>query len=493
MKRVKVSDSHINLPPCFRTALKTVVCLPIVTLPVFWATPAHGQEGAPSPAATAPVSFRDERGLHTAEVWKVLEEKARSKPNSNEANAIAERPRFQAYYAKYYSNWTAPEPRTPPPGKLRNLSEAPAKPRFPLTGKVWPAKDGEASICLWEDDKLAAVSIGVDDNEMQDIPFWGELSKRYGGLKVTFNLIVSPIGGELRGRVHLYGTWDQWRQALQLEHPRIRVASHSMTHLNCPVRADGWPGLDWETSESKRLLEEQLGVRVYSFVIPGPGVSDFNIPASLWRESAPKYYAAMRSSSGRWINPANQIDYFGIWTTSGIGPIMEEAWEKEPRYAWLADQHPRKLFDPDPANRSYRGWLNIYTHWVAMGKDFDVKFSAMAKVLDFINQHRADLWHAFFDEVILYGQERDTGSVTTDEVTDSRIVLTLTSQMDPAVFDYPLTIKVRLPASWTSCTAMQDQKDIPCELVEHEGARFALVKAVPDRGRIVLKAGARRP
>jgi hypothetical protein len=58
--------------------------------------------------------------------------------------------------------------------------------------------------------------------------------------------------------------------------------------------------------------------------------------------------------------------------------------------------------------------------------------------------------------------------------------------MDPAVFDYSLTIKVHVPDSWKSVSATQELAAVPVQLIQNAGASFALVKARPDHGQTVL-------
>ena len=58
--------------------------------------------------------------------------------------------------------------------------------------------------------------------------------------------------------------------------------------------------------------------------------------------------------------------------------------------------------------------------------------------------------------------------------------------MDDALFDYPLTIKVRLPVTWSGVAARQGLGPAPVQVVERDGSRFALVKAVPDRGEVAI-------
>ena len=68
------------------------------------------------------------------------------------------------------------------------------------------------------------------------------------------------------------------------------------------------------------------------------------------------------------------------------------------------------------------------------------------------------------------------------DVTKDRIRLTLTDLMDDSYFTYPPTVKVRVPDDWTSVVAKQVGWEARSRLVEHEGARYALVDVVPDGG-----------
>lgn len=426
---------------------------------------------------------RDANGQLAAGVWDIIKKLAEENPNSNEAGRLRTRPEYQAFYATY-ANWKAPEPPAPPPGKLRNLPDAPKEPRFPLTDKVWPSRPGDASVCLWEDDKLAAMSLGVDDNMAQDIPFWKSLEKKYGRLNITWNLIVCGIEGPVeKGRAGTYGTWKIWQELIDAGY---HVASHSMCHNHDPVPSDGWPGQEWEASESQRLLNTHLkGFKVKLFCIPGAGVHEFKMLQGSWEAHLKKYYAAARGG-GNPINAANQIDYFNIGaTTANVSHIVDDKDPKNP------DQKLSHLFAADPKHpyhQYYRGWANIFIHFVNQGKTFDTNPGtvAYAKALAFYNDHRADLWNGFIDDVALYGEERDTATLKTDAANDAKILFTLTSKMDPAVFDYPLTVKVRLPNAWKGAAAQQGGTAVPAQMIMHEGAPYALVKARPDRGQVTL-------
>jgi peptidoglycan/xylan/chitin deacetylase (PgdA/CDA1 family) len=412
-------------------------------------------------------------------VWDEISAQAAAETGggySHAKAALAMRPVWQGYYQKF-ADWRAPEIQQPPAGKLRALTEKPTAPRFPLTDRVWPEKPGDAAVCLWEDDKLAAASFSIDDNNAYDVASWEEISRKYGGLPITWFLISGNINGSIDPkRIAGAGKWETWQRLLDAGY---QIGSHSITHVGDPVLEDGWPGPDWEAAESQRQLDAGLtGQRTRIFAYPGSATKAFNISKN-WRSSVEKFYAGARGGSGIPINPANQIDYFDIRTTANPVSLVSDDPQKD-------GMHLRDLFKPD--SKYYRGWATVFIHNINGGPDLENNASAVtqafAKVFAFYNEHRSDLWLGQLSDVALYGQERDTATLTTTKVTGSEITLKLESRMVPSIFDYPLTLKVRLPGDWKNVQGEQGGKSVPSRTVDHEGALYALVKAVPGRGEI---------
>jgi hypothetical protein len=136
-----------------------------------------------------------------------------------------------------------------------------------------------------------------------------------------------------------------------------------------------------------------------------------------------------------------------------------------------------------------RGWNIVLYHLVHAGRDQASREKAAAAVekeVRYIASLKDDrLWVARFDDVAKYGQERDSATVTS-VLKGDKIEMNVTDRMDDKLFDYPLTVKVRLPDGWKTAKAMQNGKSVPVNTVSHNGSRFALVEAVPDRGTVVL-------
>ncbi|MEP2026794.1 Ig-like domain-containing protein, partial [Reichenbachiella sp.] len=176
------------------------------------------------------------------------------------------------------------------------------------------------------------------------------------------------------------------------------------------------------------------------------------------------------------MNQANSIDYLAINSRSAsleggnddadIDNVLDETGEV-------------KLY----GESYYRGWYAAHYHSVTSNSTLQTNTEAH---MSYINDHADELWIAGFTEAALYGQERDTHDLTVDDVTDLSIKFTLTDDMKDEVFDFPLTVKIRVNNDWESASTLQNGIARQTSLISHEGNQYALVKAIPDQGQVVL-------
>lgn len=338
-----------------------------------------------------------------------------------------------------------------------NLYGTPSGARFTLsTDRVWPDDPGEAHVCLWDGDRYAAMSVTIDDNMAVDHQWWldtlGPLD-----MHVTWFAITGRIG--LGG---YWGTWPGFQTLLDAGHD---VQSHTVTHLH--HEDPGWVSIEWEYTHSIEQIEENMPPhRCIALAYPGGGNSYLN-DSSI----AAKYFFAARGVSGH-LNKANEINYLSTGSVGGnVGRDVTDAiLYGTSGVPWFGN------------NKYLRAWACTHFH----GAGDEATRAANAANLAYIKSMESEIWFALFADALKYGQQRDTARLAVTENTAERIRFTLTDQMLDALFDYPLTIKVRLPAAWSSASAVQNGQTVPCTTVDHNGDLFALVKAVPDRGEVTL-------
>jgi len=333
-------------------------------------------------------------------------------------------------------------------------------PRFTITDKVWPSNHGDSNVCLWGDDKMAAVSISIDDNYVKEHDWWINQTQQRGNWSMTWFVITGLVGGKSFAQ---YGRWTDFQRLVNLGYD---IQSHTANHTNI---------------EATNLTEEQLAYQYSRALedinenIPGYRATTIAYPYCNGNESiSSRYHAASRSCSG-FPDAVNKVNYSAVLTVSNLVPPWTNF-----KGNWI-----EKLIYPNTTYvRYYRGWLNLFKHtYQGYPKDGGV---ITLSELDILSQYKDDLWIDSFTAIALYGQERDTHTLHVYDVTDNSIKFTLTDLMDDSVFTIPLTVKIRINNNWNAVTAIQSGEIIPISFVEYNGNKYILVKAVPDRGEIIL-------
>jgi hypothetical protein len=352
--------------------------------------------------------------------------------------------------------------------QLRNLSEIPPKAgRIAVpSDREWPARAGEAGVCLWEDDKIAAFSITIDDNCRPDHEWWLKLSDELG-FKLTWFIITDSVGGPNAG---FNGTWDDWRKIVAAGHS---VQSHTTNHNSAKTA-----GRELADEELERMYGDSL--KVIAENLPGNRACCIAYPrGEVHRNIAAKYAIAARGTSGV-PDAAGRIDY--LCTNAGGGEATAELvanGQTEKGQKWLRGKTHFK-----------RGWVVALYHLVHHGHTPEAQAKSAAKAeaeIRAIAALKDRLWIGRFEDVARYGQERDTAELKVVENASGRISFELSDRMDDALFDYPLSVKIRLPDDWQGVSAAQGDGKADATIVRHEGKPFAIVRAIPDRGTVTVK------
>jgi len=372
--------------------------------------------------------------------------------------------------------------------QLLNLPDSPTN-RFEITDRVWPATAGEADICLWKDDKLAAVTITIDDNNASDHEWWVAQGSNYNW-KFTWFVISGRPSQYSTGFNGIWHSDDDptyegpsWNDLHNMGHD---IQSHTVTHLHA-----GEPGRQERDAASVTNIETEYSISIEHIetFIPGhqctmlayPGNSNpsvTNDPAV-----AVLYYSGARTTSGH-IDVVNQMEYLMTKSAGGSG-VNTGDWPPWNDINWILDPDYDPPYTtnnyPQYANR-YRGWYTVLFHGVS---------DKVEATNDFIwvKDREEDIWVGTYSDVVRYGQERDSATLTVTENTATQIRFTLSDRMLDTVFTMPLTAKVRLPNDWTAVDAVQGGGAVDATVVEHDGGKYAFVQAVPDQGEVLMEKG----
>ena len=322
---------------------------------------------------------------------------------------------------------------------------------------TWPANPGDAEVCLWKDDKTAALSITIDDNCKPDHEWWLKLSEELG-FKVTWFVITDKVDkNENSGFV---GTWADWQKLADAGHS---IQSHTTNHQSAKTMKR-----DLTEDELNAMYKESLAT-ITAHVKNNRACCIAYPRGEPHREIVSKYVIAARGTSGV-PDTADKIDYLCTNSGGGVATVemlVEGKTEKGPK--WLPGKTWLK-----------RGWAVSLYHLVHHGRTPEEQKASADKVEADIREiatHKDKLWIGRFEDVARYGQERDTAKLDV-KVDGDKVSVAVTDDMKDDMFDFPLTVKVRLPDGWKSVKGGT--------FVEHDGKPYALVDVVPDRGAVVL-------
>ncbi len=349
----------------------------------------------------------------------------------------------------------------------RNLADFPNTELTPLvTERIWPAEVGQAVVCLWKDDKTLAFSITIDDNTRPDHAWWLEQGRKYG-FRFTWFAIVGGLVNSINPGFS--GNWADFQALLAAGHD---VQSHSMTHRSKEANLSAE---DDYVQAIPPLTENLKGTRPLTLAYPGGGLPNDPVAAA-------RHHIGARGTIGTTNGP--RPNWFDVHSV-GDGALVNVPIGGKGDWASM-------LPLLNPKARNYRGWYCTHFHGVAWNPDIQKTIMpAVITMLDTIKAHESEIWVALFREAALYGQERDTAKLQVTNSTATAITLLLTDRMYDDWYDFPLTIRLRVPDAWTAVAATQGGKPLRASVVEHNGHRFAMVDVVPDRGEATIRPQAK--
>lgn len=350
--------------------------------------------------------------------------------------------------------------------QLRTLGKA-EKPRFAIPEITWPETPGEAEVCLWKDDKYAAISLTIDDNCRPDHDWWLEQADKHG-FKLTWFVITDRVGGRNSG---FDGTWADWQRLADAGHS---IQSHTTNHRAAKKGEPPIPDEDVHAMyrDSLAAINAHVTNNVACCIAYPRGEPH--------REIAAQYAIACRGTYGA-PSEVNTVDYLNVNEgnyAQGYINVLLGGEADEPKWLNKADRRFR------------RGWCAVLHHLVHHGRtkeEIDASVAATEAKLANLAKYKDRIWIDTFPAVAKYGQERDTATLKTVSSDAKRISLSLSDRMDDKLFDESLTLKVRLPDDWRTVRATQGGNPVRAVFLSHDGHSYALVDAVPDRGAVTLE------
>jgi peptidoglycan/xylan/chitin deacetylase (PgdA/CDA1 family) len=151
------------------------------------------------------------------------------------------------------------------------------------------------------------------------------LLKKYN-YPATFSIYTSNLGKNT-GRTHV--NWEQLRQ--MAADPLVTIAAHTVTHP-ADLRALPQDQLQFEITESKRILETQLGISVDYFVYPA-GKYDIRV-ANFVKQAGYKAALTMDDAADRFAGESENLFAIARIGQSRLKEAIAAAWGGPQLPAW---------------------------------------------------------------------------------------------------------------------------------------------------------------
>ncbi len=248
------------------------------------------------------------------------------------------------------------------------------------------------------------------------------------------------------------------------------IASHSVSHPRLSELSIEYQ--ETELSQSQNIINSNI--RNASCVILAYPYCDVgDIP------TIGKYYIAGRICSGS-IEPGTPADFYRISSIiAGSQGSVKTASDLNNKVS-LA--------------KSSGGWCVFLFHGIDDDGGYSpFQSSELGLHLDYMNSHIADYWIATFGQVVKYIKERDAISLIETVITPDSLQLSVTDNMDDALYNVPVTIRRVLPRAWKNARIYVNNRLIPCNISPAGNVKYVTFEAVPDEGLIYLSNADEKP
>jgi len=236
-------------------------------------------------------------------------------------------------------------------------------------------------------------------------------------------------------------TWEDYKAYTAEGH---EIASHTVTHPRLAVLDE--VNLLYELEQSKADIQKFLGEK-YTFSAECPyGTENERV-----MEYAHEIYPALRNRM-----PEPYLDELNRSSKRQPGESEKEyvQWQRGP-LTDISMAVMKSWVDTCIAHNNI--WLVLVFHGID-GIGWEPRTGAeLEEYFNYMNERRAGLWIATFSDVTKYIRERKN-TVIGSVVLDDTIEVNISSDLDPKVYDVPITLKTYVPVAWETAVLHKKTK-----------------------------------
>jgi peptidoglycan/xylan/chitin deacetylase (PgdA/CDA1 family) len=303
-------------------------------------------------------------------------------------------------------------------------------------------------IGTWQGFRQAAITYTFDDDLPNQYSMAVPMFNAYG-FKMTLFTVTSWLPG---------ASWSPVQTAATYGH---EIASHTVTHPDLSTSAAVVVTNELKNSQSSinaNVPSQKCVTIAYPYCTrPASAVSD--------------YYIAARGCSGQLV-PATPPDFLNISSfVCGSQGLLQ-----------FADMKAKA-----DAAAAARSWCVYLIHAVENDNGYSPLPSVtLQATLNYLSTNQSKFWVETFGHVVCYIRERNAASVTETSNANDSITIQVTDNLDDSVYNYPITLRRPLPASWPGAAVSQSSTPLPAQFINVNSTNFVTFDVVPDGGDVIL-------
>ena len=301
------------------------------------------------------------------------------------------------------------------------------------SSKLNPAA-GTTIICELKDNKRGAYTFTTDDDISSAVQSYSTDFKRLN-LRGSMALVTSWITD-----------WTFWSNILADGH--FDVTNHTTNHIHFSTITSKQSGLDSLNNEiniAQTLLKSKFpGQDVIT--IANPWIENTTSSDAIIKQH---HYAGRNGATGYNSLSPTESDWFRLnyqatasnSTVSGMNSFLN--------YALRNNK-----------------WVIILAHGIGTSPTSAIPQTIITPHFEYVASKLDSIWCGTFNEVTKYIKEKQHTSIQIKSNMPAQVIGSLIHDLDPLIFNFPLTIKTVVPSDWTAATVMQNgvSKDISTKM-----------------------------
>ncbi|MBR6052932.1 MAG: hypothetical protein IKP55_04025 [Clostridia bacterium] len=384
---------------------------------------------------------------------------------------------------------------------------------FESTAQILAAKDGAKGV----------LTMTYDDGRYTTAVWVNEENKKYG---LNGSIMIVPNWSKCYPDFTFDGgSIDKWKVLFRKGTGTLEPQSHSMSHESTGILADEtgnqavWDlrkynnyqeNYKYEIVEAKSAIRSAFpGSDVICFAPSNNTLSHVSWASdgngNLLKDANGNYYLVEDGGATK----VAEATYYAIRKGNRDVQSLDPTLGREPG-GWY-NLSIRAFKDHDGDDKLVQGkkwldetvrdgnWLIVMCHGISVGGG-DIKQSLADQFFAYAGNYvkSGDLWCATFGDATKYIRERQNTTVS-ERYEDGTVFVDMKidrtagdgKYLAETVFDYPLTVEVRVPANWVSVSYENDEGAQTVRAYTRDGARYVKVNLTPGEDGVVVTTAIR--